>query len=62
MPKFWITEMVQEERLVEADTAQDALDLWLSAGDAAVVDGPFTSVESRSVATEAGEDCEVEDS
>lgn len=64
MPKFTIIEIVREEREIEADTAQDALDAWLNAGDEAMNVGskePYTQVDERWVEDENGRDCQVED-
>ena len=63
MPKFTIVEIVREEREIEADTALDALDAWLNAGDEAMNVGskePYVQVDERWVEDENGRDCRVE--
>lgn len=63
MPKFTIVEIIREEREIEADTAQDALDAWLNAGDEAMNVGskePYVQVDERWVEDEDGRDCRVE--
>lgn len=61
MPKFTIVEVVREERDVGADTAQDALDRWLTHGDSAVTGRAYVEVTERYVLDAAGNVCEVED-
>ena len=61
MPRFRIVEEITEERWVEADTAQDALDAWLNAGDEAVESGPYVEVKEREVYDETGAYCDTEE-
>ena len=58
MPKFTIVEIITEKRVIEAPTAQAALDDYLAHG------GPDEfecSVDERWVEDEHGDDCEVTD-
>lgn len=58
MPKFKIVEVVREERIVEAPTAQDALEHYLNNE----YDGELNlAVEERHVEDENGEVCEIEE-
>lgn len=61
MPKFKIVETVTEERWVEGDDAQHALENWLENGDEAVVEGPYVGVDERYVEDEDGNVCETEE-
>lgn len=61
MPKFVIVEILREEREVEADSAQDALDLWLIHGETPGVGPASADVKERWVEDANGKVCEVED-
>lgn len=62
MPRFAVWEEVTCMVYVEADTAQDALDAWLSNGkDAITSDGMHEEVTERWVNDDKGNACEVED-
>jgi hypothetical protein len=63
MPRFTITETVTEKHEVDADSAQEALDIWLIHGSDSdqVSDEYSASVESRVVTDENGVEQEVED-
>ena len=58
MAKFKIVELVREERIVEAESAQEALDSYIQEGH----DGEVgVNVESRHVEDESGNVCEAEE-
>lgn len=63
MPRFRIVEKVTEYHWVNADTAQEALSLYLNKGseDAAVEDEFYCEVEDRHIEDETGAVCDVED-
>jgi len=64
VPKFTIIEKVTEKRIVEAETAQDALDIYLANGsDHPAVENEFEAgVDERWVENEDGDVEDVEDS
>jgi hypothetical protein len=63
MPKFTIIEQLTERREVEADTAQEALEIWLTHGTEhpGVADEYEVSVEERWVESERGNPCDTEE-
>lgn len=63
MPKFKIHEEITEIHTVEADTAQEALEIWLNSGTDAdcVADELELSVNERWVEDEDGNTCETEE-
>lgn len=61
MPKFTIVEIVREESEIEADTAQDALDIYINHGLPKGSETKFVSVDERWVEDADGEECETEE-
>lgn len=63
MPKFTIVETLIEERVVEADSAQAALEIWLNHGsDSSLVsDEVSVEVQKRHVEDAGGNHCPTED-
>lgn len=63
MPKFTIIEKVTERRVIEADTAQGAINIYLASGsDNPLVEEEFeVSVDERWVENEDGDFENVED-
>lgn len=59
MPKFTIIEVVEEQRIVAAESAQAALDAYLAGVYADTT--PSIAVRERTVYDENGDECEVRD-
>jgi len=64
MPRFTIVQKIEERFVVTADTAQDALELFLSRGrdDPDVEDLSCAGVDERWVEDDDGNHCDVEES